>query len=185
MVSEESHERHCPPGIGDTDSVGQDSSHSPLLTKSAAMDGKGRGMERRASHSFKCRQTFADYLCTKPVRKPRERRVFTLEGGTTRSHTYQQVGAVQDASIHHEKANETPQREKIAQPARGEAAAGHQQGVQAVRTLLDLQSKQMSKLAICQNRAIETKADSDETVKGRGEICCNRQKRSCLRSNRS
>ena len=156
MVSEESHERHFLPGIGDTDSVVSDSSQYPPLIRSFAMDGKGHDMDRSVSHSFKCRQTFADYLCTKPARKPRERRVFTMEGGTIRINTYQRVGTVQDASTLPEKTNETPQREKIVKPARGEDDAGHQQGVHAVGTLLDLQLKQLSKLAVCHNRAVDT-----------------------------
>ncbi|OAP53839.1 hypothetical protein AYL99_11962 [Fonsecaea erecta] len=84
------------------------------------------------------RQTFADYL---RKTKPEKRRWTKRQGDAGLAQT--------------ETKSETEQEEKD----RREDHTHADQRVHAVKTLLDLQSKQLSKLAACHNRAIQTEAN--------------------------
>lgn len=77
-----------------------------------------------------------------------------MERGIIRSQIKQRDGMAQPKATRTGKANEILQQSRH-EPSRREDDTGHQQRVIAAKALLDLQSKQLSQLAVCHNRGIE------------------------------
>lgn len=110
--------------------------------------------------------TFANHLRTTDSRRTgSECRVFTMKGGILRSQVKPRDITAQKRSVPTDEADERLQKESRSEPKGQKDGNEHQKVVREARELFDLQSQQLSKLAVRQNRAVELDIEQNLATK--------------------